>query len=521
VLGEAELTLNDASSLATVEALVESKQLSSVRLGLDMLTDAEHPTLNEHLIRLLASDSSEIQREALGRIEKNPFSAALQPVQTLMESEDDAQVIGACIRTLCALDDDDLLNRVTPYLSDNLSETTIGAIVGLLRYGGISGVLAAGEHLTALEKSAEPTERQIVARIIGEVGVDNFYRPLIPLLQDENTAVRRAALISSSQVHHPRLLPYVIDNLANPLTRSAAMSALTATGQNLLPIIADALVDNLAHDEEDIIRMVRVCGQMKGQQVVNTLKPHIDHPDNDVQLAILQALQLADYHATNEEEIAEINKTMRGEVAHALRVLLAKQDLGEDAVYEAVHRSLDHEYEEARQRTFLLLCFIYDTRAILQAEERLMHGSRASQALALETLDVTLTSEQKQMVFPLVDSQMTTEQKIQQLQSVFDLQPLSLIERLTEIIRDPEQEWTNGWTRASVLYTVGKLKFLDLIDVVEEALVIEEHPIRETAVWALNALDPQRAQPHLTELCRDSNPSVGQLAAELLSNSTF
>ncbi|MEM7113914.1 MAG: hypothetical protein AAF614_15875 [Chloroflexota bacterium] len=337
------------------------------------------------------------------------------------------------------------------------------------------------------------------------------------MLQDRSPSVRREALVASSKVHHPRLLPYVIDNLANPLTRSAAMSALVATGERLLPVVTVALAGDSDHDEEDMIRMVRVCGQMKGMQVINRLKPHIDHPDNDVQLAVLQALQLADYHATDTTEIAEINRTMRGEVAHGLRVLLAKQELGQDAVYDAVHRALDHEYEEARERTFLLLSFIYDTRAILRAEEQLVHGNSASKALALETLDVTLTGEQKQMVFPLVDAKLTAEQQIKQLQAVFELEYLSLSERLVEMIADPEQEWTNGWTRACVLQAVGKLGLTELVDVVEEALTIEEHPVRETAVWALHALSPQHFKMHQDRLKLDDNPNVAKLVVSLAS----
>ena len=459
-----------------------------------------------------------MQIEVLRRLESRKVVAALPQILQLLAGEKDERVLGTAVRTLCSLTEDDLVETVSPYLQDGLSETSIGALVGLLRYGGISGILAAGERLTQLERSECLKERQIAARVIGDVGIANFYRPLIPLLQDADYRVRRQALIAASSIHHPRLIPYVIDNLANPLTRSAAMSALTATGERLLPIIAKALAGETTHSEEDIIRMVRVCAQMKGQQVIGTLKPHIDHPDNDVQLAILQALQLVDYQATDSGEIAEINRTMRGEVGHGLRVLLAQQDLGADSVYATVQHALEYEYMEARQRTFLLLSFIYDTRAILRAEEQFVHGNSASQALALETLDVTLTGEQKQMVFPLVDAKLTVEQQIKQLQAVFDLQHLSSVERLAEMIADPEREWTNGWTRACVLQAVGKLGLTELVDVVEGALVIEEHPVKETAVWALYTLAPQRLQPHVNNLATDNNPLIVQFIQKRLLN---
>ncbi|MEM7113917.1 MAG: HEAT repeat domain-containing protein, partial [Chloroflexota bacterium] len=515
-LSEEEMLLDDSSSLAVVEKLVQSDKLREVRLALDMLTQADHESLNGRLIDLLSHPDARVKMEALQRVEKRQVVEALPQVRAILQESKDVVVRGTAVRALCALAEDDLVETAQPFLADGTSATSVGAIVGLLRYGGISGVLAAGQQLTEWQASPEAEERRVAAEAIGEVGVANFYRPLIPLLQDRSPSVRREALVASSKVHHPRLLPYVIDNLANPLTRSAAMSALVATGERLLPTVNEALAGDKSVDEEDIIRMVRVCGQMKGQQVIDTLKPHIDHPDNDVQLAVLQALQLADYHATDETEIAEINRTMNGEVRHGLRVLLTRQDLGDDRVYDAIHRALDHEYDEARERTFLLLSFIYDTRAILRAEEQLLHGNSGSKALALETLDVTLTGEQKKRVFPLIDAKLSTEQRIKQLQTIFELEPMSLNERFTEMIADPDQEWTNGWTRACVLQAVGRQKLSELVDIVEEALKIEEHPVKETAVWALHALSPQRLKEHQVHLQQDNNPHVVQLATSLI-----
>lgn len=514
-LDKADFSLDDGSTLTVLENMLQSTKPHDVSLALDLLTEARYPQLDQRLIELLEHETAVIRNDALQRIEAQRLEAALPMVQAMLTQEKDEKVLGTAVRTLCALSDLSDFTHITPYLNDGLSETSIGAMVGLLRYGGIPGVLAAGQQLTTLEASANPADRQIVARVIGDVGIDSFFHPLLPLLQDPNSDVRRTALVAAAQVPHPRLLPYVIDNLANPLTRSAAMSALQATGQRLLPTVAAALAGEAAHREEALIRMVRVCGQIKGQQVIDTLKPHINHPDNDVQLAVLSALHLSGYRAMEAGETAVIRRTLRGEVGHGLRVLLAKQELGSDAVYAAVHRALDHEYEEARQRTFLLLSFIYDTQAILRAEEQLFHGNSASQALALETLDVTLTNEEKQMLFPLIDAKLTPEQRIKQLQTVFKPDHLPLRERLIEMIADPEKEWTNGWTRACVLQAVGKLGLTELAEVVEGALAIEEHPVRETAVWTLYTLAPHRLKRHQERLKQDSNPYVAKLAASL------
>ena len=83
--------------------------------------------------------------------------------------------------------------------------------------------------------------RRLAAQVIGEVGVEQFYQPLQALLQDEDVSVRRDALIATSQVRHPDLLPLVMLNLANRGTRSATMTALTAYGEAVLPYVSQAL----------------------------------------------------------------------------------------------------------------------------------------------------------------------------------------------------------------------------------------------------------------------------------------
>ena len=52
-----------------VEGLLQSSRLFDVRLGLDMLTHAEHETLNNHLLNLVRHPNIQLRIEALKRIE--------------------------------------------------------------------------------------------------------------------------------------------------------------------------------------------------------------------------------------------------------------------------------------------------------------------------------------------------------------------------------------------------------------------------------------------------------------------
>ncbi len=487
-LGKADLTLENSSSLAVVETLLHGSKPREIRLGLDILVDAEHESLDAHLINLIAHPNHEIRTEAMNRLERHPVETALPAVEQCLRIESNPAVKGAALRAMCALKESDAVESVALFLDDPETDVQLGAMVGLLRYGGIPGVLAAGQRLQNLEHNPNPAYRQLVGKVIGQVEMDNFYQPLMPLLLDDDENVRQAALQAARLVNHPRLLPAIIGNLPYRQLRSAAMAALVASGEAVLPLVAKALAGESDYDEETVIRLVRVCSDIKGDKVIETLKPHLNHPDDDVQYQVLVSLDRCGYRAVGADAAAEIESTLRGEVEHGMRVMFTKQDIGEQNHLTDLHRALDYEFEQARRRVFLLLSFIFDSRAILRAEEQLIHGSKGEQALALETLDVTLSGEQKAMVFPLVDQSKPLDERMQQLAKLFSLQHKPRDQRLLEIISDPEGVWTHGWTQACAIYGAAQLRVAGAMPVIEAALAITEHPIPETAAWALDFL---------------------------------
>ncbi|MBK8434610.1 MAG: HEAT repeat domain-containing protein [Chloroflexi bacterium] len=95
----------------------------------------------------------------------------------------------------------------------------------------MEGVLLAGERILQLAQSAEPAPRQLAAHIMGEIGLRQFYRPLVPLLRDENHDVRREALLAAPKVGHDRLWAGVLANLDQVGLRVAAMNALVQGGE--------------------------------------------------------------------------------------------------------------------------------------------------------------------------------------------------------------------------------------------------------------------------------------------------
>jgi HEAT repeat protein len=524
-LGSDELILEDASSLGVIERLLESSRLSDVRLALDMLEGAEHPSLSSHLIDLVGRDEADIRIEALVRIEARREQAALPLVRDLLESDAEPAVKGAALQAYCTLVPGEAAAVAGPYLDSPEPALNFAAAVALLRYGEEPGEEAAGPWLADRSRSSDAAKRRTLARVLGQAGSEKHQALLRPLLSDSDTGVRLEALGAAGRLKLVDLLPEVVANLDSLPTRSAALEALVAYGERVLPLVEEALSAAAgAIPSENSLRLVRLCGQIKGEAVVRLMCRHLDHPSNTMRDQILAVLGACEFRAT-EEEMPSIDAALRREAEQGLQLLVAEEDVGDEEATGPLHRALESELNQVRRRFFLLLSFIYEAQPMLRAEMQLGKGSSADRALLLEMLDVTLSSSRKALTFPLVDLRLTKPQRIQQLSKALDAPSLDGApspsgqterdERLSDLIQVAERSWAQPWTRACAIYAAGKLEVSVTAPTLEEALADPDPTIRETAAWCLNTLHPKQFALHQGRLMEDEDPQVARLATSL------
>ncbi len=519
-LDPVELNLEDKANLEATNRLLASKKLSDVRLALDMLQGAFHPSLPGQLINLLQSDTPQIQTEALARIQRLQQHSALPTVENLAFVAGDPAVQGAAIRTYCALQEAEAVERVIPYLDSPHAAVRLGATVGLLRYGSIPGVLAVGQRLDAWEHSSDPADRCFLARVIGEVALMQVYQPLISLLDDSDLAVHKAALTAAGRVRHPRLLPQIASNLSWCKTRSFASDALVLYGNRMLPLVEKALAGDWV-SEMDTVRLLRVCGQIKGEQVEALMRRNIDHSSDIVRDQVLAVLSACDFRAQTAD-LPALNRVLVRDVDYGHRIMIAQLDVGRSEPVEPLQRALSDDLMQVKRRVFWILSFIYDSRSILRAQSQLTQGTSAQMALALEMLEVSISSDHSTLVFPLIDPKLQPTQRISLLNKRFNNESLHREQRLRALIQEGDQ----GWTRACAIFAatklgaVGQLAAEDMVPMFETALVDSEPIVRETAEWGLFELAPERFSAHAKNLLADQDPQVARLAAELAQNST-
>ena len=218
----ATLSLTDSTSVEILKAKLHSSYATEVLYALAFLGDIDLSFLQQELPLLLNHPESEVRREALRVIARREMRDMVPAIRERIRSDSSEVVRGEALRTLAKLEEVDALDELTPYLKNSDPELRVAAIVGAMQHVGLDGIVLAAQQFTEMRTSSEPSERRMAARVLGDVGIQNFYRPLVPLLHDEDLEVRSEAVIAAGKLKNSKLWPDVLAALDLHSTPGAA-----------------------------------------------------------------------------------------------------------------------------------------------------------------------------------------------------------------------------------------------------------------------------------------------------------
>ena len=466
--------------------------------ALDLLAALAPDVLPTSLPRLLAHRSRAVRLAALRWAEQLGLTAVAPVVRARLKAEGSLTVQGASLRTLAVLGDAEMLDEIIPYLARPEPELRQGALIGLLYSGDIAGILAAAETLNELIRSPRPSDRAFAAQALGEGGAANFYRPLARLLQDDHSHVQRAALIAAGKLKQPKLWPIVVQCLASPPVRSAAIDALVAGGETMLPALKNAF--NQKADEENaptrlrLLSLAKVCGRLaqrepflkNATEISALLREKLTYPQAQVRGQLVIALARCGYRASAADQ-SMIHQQIEAEVRQIAWTLATLRDLGEAEVVTRLKMALQHSLAQQRVRLFGWLSLLYEAALIQQIQDALQLDNTAEQSgYAVEIIQLSFTPALKAMLLPLFEAHAPSEQ-LQRLNSAFPQLTLTPQERLQEIIGGPD-EWLTPWLKVCALDAVAQLAAVELTEAVTKVLVAPERQVQHAAAWTLAKL---------------------------------
>lgn len=467
--------LNDPNSLQLLRRNLNSQHPGTVLYALDMLVQAENPTLEADLLDLLQHPSPVVRAESCRRLEALNLNSAAPHLHACLHRETEPTVRGVALRAWVVLADEDVVEEVMPYLTAVEPEVREGALIGLLKHGSLGGVLTAGDRLNQLLLSAEPADRIIAARVLGEVGNRQFYQPMLKLLNDPEIGVRRAALEAAGRIGSLRLWPTVLGALETSTHLEAAL-ALAAAGEVSLPLIGSAL-NNPNLDLRVRHRLIRVLGRINHPESITLLLKALEAPLIHDRQTAAQALMRRDYRAQTSGEIQRIYAALRLEAAQAAWFLAGLADLAALPMAVLITAALNELVQTTRQQMFNLLLLLYPAQTILRVRDSLRQPTAEQQAYAVETLDTLLAQEIKGLVLPLVD-ELPVAQRLERL-AVGTAQPRLDPEVRLQMIWETTDE-TLQWLRACAAWeaddgtlTITVEERTEMLNLIDKVLILK------------------------------------------------
>lgn len=441
----------------------------AVLYALDLLEQRDQPPSVPALRALLQHPAADVRRAAFAYIERRALKPMLADVRVRLNNEQAPEVIDAGLRALAVVSDN-VIADLRPRLISADPIQQCGALAGLLRHGGIDGVLLAGQVFNQLLHSAQAAERQRAAEVIGDVGLLQFHHPIKALLQDSSPAVRQQALRAAGRVSHPELWPAVVAACDDSRTRREAIAALAQGGTSAQAAIATALAPPLAAKPPIAVRvaLIDALGRI-GQRASDALVRDLLHAElatatGVTRNAVITALTRCGYVAGDATQRQTVREQIARELSGAALLSASLIDLRPAAVGEPrialLVEALDEGLRHTRDRLLQLLAFLHDARAISSARQALnmldIAGEDAKlRAYAIEVVDTRLNAADRDSVLALIESD-TDARRLNRLNPAESHPPLGVQQRLRALGASDDAQ-IGAWTKLCALYACGSL----------------------------------------------------------------
>ncbi len=509
--GEVSGLIPDEAAYRFLRQSLTDPDEQNVLHALDMIPTDSVRNWSEDLTRLITHDSDKIRAKVLkllcthGTLKEGP--------QVHQRLEDPVpEVRAAAVESYCAIGKERAIPAIKRFLNDPDSAVRAATVIGLIRYSGLDGVLSAAERLKGMLESEQSSERTAGARILGAIGVKNFYHPLLSLMVDEVTQVKIEAIKAAGNMGSLELLPALVYRIEDSETRLVASEALAKFGSKAIRLLIRVL-DNQNENLATRLAVPSILARIADQQAMDTLLNHIDNPLEEMRDRVLEAIHRARLHKPHL--MVALEKT-RAAALMEIRNLYHQWSVSFDLDLppaDLLAEALQQRRKHTVRRLFLLLGCFLPVRTVDTIFNNLNAPVQRIRANAIELLDNLLDKELKRHLLPLLDETMTETRK-EFARDHYRFTSQSRIKRLTTIIKDPDP-----WISSCALHTVAKWAQKDLVTQVQERTSSDQALVRETALAVLRQLVPESESRALAEKhINDPAPLVRQYANWLLSS---
>ncbi|MBI3890632.1 MAG: HEAT repeat domain-containing protein [Candidatus Wallbacteria bacterium] len=472
-------------------------------VALELLRKGSVETAAREAARLAGSPVAALRIRALEILEESPDPSALAAVEASLSREQPEAVRTAAAGAYAALRRDASQQLLVPMLGESEEGLRVAILAGLIRYGGLGGVLACGQEVYRLLQSASAAERMLGLQVLGRVGLPQFHPQIQPMLADPDPDVRRTAAWAAGQTRDPALLTQLAGCLREPRLRGVVAKALARFGGAVVSHL-DAALQDPAASPEVAKGAVSVLREIGSTEALSVLSGHLDHPDERVRRKVLRAA--ARVHRELGRPLvlrpAELEERIASETRRAYQTLYEREVVLPRYPGELMKDLFAQDLLHSQDRVWSALSLAYDPSVMSRIRCTLQFGTTVQKANALEVLDASMPSSIREPILWLFEDR-PPEDIVQRAQRHYSFAPVTPDSWLVHCA-----ESQDGWGRVVSLDAIGVHRVLAMEAHARRALQDREPVVRETAAWTLGRLLGAGALAELGRMRSDTDERV-------------
>jgi len=435
---------------------------------------AAHPGVRA----LLSHSAPEVRQKAIAILSAASDKAAVPEVQRLLRDPE----LSVRTEALLFLSHHGHIDPLTAIeqLGDFPDFSVRSAVVAFLAQPGEAQNLEAARNIldSMVNEAGEEglRNRMEAARLLGELP-DCFDPLLSRLLADSDTHVVCEAIHSVGILRKRRLVPELLDRLADHRLAPAAAQALGRFGDSIVGGLRDHLCDPAvpiqARREIPSVLVALGTSAAAGVLLDNLLQ-------GDTMLRFRTIASLNKLCRLNPEIVLDVQM---------LETVLAAEILGHYRSYQILatigastddadplSRALKESMQQELERIFRLLNLLHPRLDLHSAYIGLQSTSVSVHDNALEFLDNVLKSQLRDMLVPLLDSKITVAERAQMAQRLVRAKIESQEQAVAELVASDDP-----WLKSCGAYAIGTLGIKSLEDQLNRCLNESDPLLRETA----------------------------------------
>ena len=491
----------DRSAAAGVRDRLESGETPQIVAALEALESRNLSGLEETVRALLGHDHPDVRRRALAVLSAGRAAGIDREATRLLRDSDAGVRTEALLHATRELGADPLV--LLEELGDFEDFSIRAGLAAFLASPGRSQNIDAArvilEQMARSPGDSGAVDRRQAARVLAVVPED--LRDLLgPLIHDPDEQVAREAILAAARSGAGQHIHPLVDALARPELAADAAAALAGHGDAVVPAIERLLQDPLAPvavKRELPALLVRIGTPLAKEILIDGLL------QSDVTLrhrTVTSLNKLHDAHPEIRMDSQLIELLLAAEIAghyrsyQVLGPLRTQLKEGDDMLL-ALQQTMEQELE----RIFRLMALLVHGPGLHDAYVGVRSANQAVRANALEFLENVLKPDLRRVLVPLLDGQVSVEQRIELADRLVGA-PLESAEQAVATLLGSE----DGWLRTCAAHAVGALRLHALEGELRGLEASPDPLVRDAALAARQRLaedtDPAADRPAPAEM---------------------